>query len=79
MILCLFPKVWLVGILLTSIVISGCVDVMYLYFQCNISFYIASYSLLCFLWHVCRYGYDWGAVMWDECGSREVVSEVGGC
>jgi hypothetical protein len=30
------------------------------------------------LWHVGRYYYDRGAVMWGECGRGYVVSNVGG-
>ena len=32
-----------------------------------------------YLWHLCRYGDDGGAIMWGDCGSLDIVCEVCGC
>ena len=32
-----------------------------------------------YLWHVCRYDYDGGAIVWGDCGCLDIVYEVRGC
>ena len=60
----------------------GCVWVFgrnaLLYPRENICIYLLLF-LGVYLWHVCRYGDDGGAIMWGDCGCLGIVCEVCGC